>query len=96
MFDLEKLKDSYCGDLVWLKEIEKQMSEISIKSDAQRERFIKAYHIINILYRLNYIVLETEINSNVAEYNGQVQEIYSKMKYDLTELLGITEFWNLI
>ena len=96
MFDLEKLVESYCGDLCWLEEIERQMCKISTTNKEQIKRFGKAEYLIKLLYKLNYVVIETETNTIAEKYYEQMHEVYAEMKYDLTTLLGINDFWEMI
>ena len=95
MFDLKRLVESYSGDLCWLKEIEKQINNAKITNKYQNERIEKAKYMIDLLYKLNYIVIETETNE-IAEKYYNIHDIYGDMKYDLTELLGITDFWEMV
>lgn len=92
-FDLEELVEAYDNDWRWLVKLNKQVFtnkrlSVDIKS--------KAHNILEILSKLNYVRIQTETNASVSEYNGEIQELYSKIKLDLTTLLGINDFWNMI
>lgn len=92
MFDLEKLKESYCGDLCWLEELERQV----IENHAKIKNVEVIYNFLRVLWRMNYVVVETETENYASKYNIQAQELYSQMKLDLTEMLGISEFWEML
>ena len=92
MFDLEKLKDAYCGDITWLEELERQV----IENHAKIKNVEVIYNFLRILWRMNYVVVETETKEFASKYNGDVYEVYRQMKLDLTEMLGISEFWEML
>lgn len=92
MFDLKKLVESYCGDLCWLTELSKQIE----KNENNIDNIEEVYLLLKVLFKMNYIVVETETENYASKYNIQAQELYSQMKVDLTEMLGISEFWEMI
>ena len=92
MFDLEKLKESYCGDLCWLEELKKQIEENADKI----EHIETVRNLLATLFNMNYVVVETETEEYASKYNIAVADIYCQMKYDLTNMLGISEFWEMI
>ena len=92
MFDLEKLKESYCGDLCWLEELERQI----VKNEKEIKDLETVLDLKELLFKMNYIIIETETNECASKYNGELYEVYRQMKLDLTEMLGISEFWEML
>ena len=43
--------------------------------------------LLTCLYELNFVLIETETKNYASKYNMQVQELYSKMKSDLFDIL---------
>jgi uncharacterized protein YlzI (FlbEa/FlbD family) len=92
MFDMKKLVESYCGDLCWLEELKKQIEENADKI----ENIETVRNLLATLFNMNYVVVETETEEYASKYNIAVADIYCQMKYDLTTMLGINEFWEMI
>lgn len=97
--DKEKIIKSYCGDSVWLEEVESQILENlnNNLNNLTKEEIVqleKAKELIIILYKMNYIIVETETKEYFDKYNAQVLELYSTMKIDLMELLDYDNFWE--
>ena len=92
MFDLEKLKESYCGDWAWLKELENQVKN----NESKIENVENVYKLIQTLYAMNYVIIETETEDYAEKYYNETHEIYAQMKYDLTTMIGINEFWEMV
>ncbi len=76
------------GDSIGLSEIDKQLKHIN-DVDGYIERNIE--DLLICISNLNYILIETESENYASKYNMKVQELYSEMKADLFERLGITE-----
>lgn len=97
--DKEKIIKSYCGDIVWLEEVESQILEnlnnnLNNLTNKEIMQLEKAKELIIILYKMNYIIVETETKEYFDKYNAQVLELYSTMKIDLMELLDYDNFWE--
>lgn len=97
--DKEKIIKSYCGDDVWLEEVENQILEnlnnnLNNLTNKEIMQLEKARELIIILYKMNYIIVETETEEYFDKYNAQVFELYSTMKIDLMELLDYNNFWE--
>lgn len=92
MFDLKKLVESYCGDLCWLEEIGRQI----VDNESKIENIEEVKNLLTTLFKMNYVMVETETEEYASKYNTAVADIYCQMKYDLTTLLGINEFWEMI
>ena len=87
--DKEKLINSYNnGDNSWLAEIEKQITEEDI------EIITTAKKMINLLWHINYAIIETEEEDYASKYNEQIHNINSEIKIDLMELLNYDDFWE--
>lgn len=86
----DKIIQAYIGDLHWLDVIEKEVKEY----DSEDKQDI--LRLINILYKMNYVVVETETEKYTSKYNEQAQDLYSEMKLYLTEMLGISDMWEVI
>lgn len=74
------------GDLNWLGVICKIVGQ---KND--NEEIIK---LLNILYKMNFILQETETENYAGKYNEQAQNLYSEMKIDLTKMLDYEDMWE--
>ena len=97
--DKEKIIKSYCGDNVWLEEIENQILEnlnnnLDNLTTEENIQLGKARELIIILYKMNYIIVETEIKEYFDKYNIQTFELYRTMKIDLMKLLDYDNFWE--
>ncbi len=79
---LEAFKEN--GDGMGLDEIQYQLEKVN-NVDKEINK------LLDFLYELNYLLIETEQENYAAKYNIKVQELYSEMKADLFERLGITE-----
>ena len=92
--DKEKIIEAYSGDWTWLMEIESQLNKIN--SDNEEEMNIKynALNLIQILWKMNYVIMETETEEYAEKYYDKAHELYSEMKIDLTEMLGIEDIWE--
>ena len=99
--DKEKIIKSYCGDNVWLEEIENQILEnlnnnLDNLTNKEIMQLGKARELIIILYKMNYIIIETETKEYFDKYNIQTFELYRTMKIDLMKLLDYDNFWEKI
>lgn len=97
--DKEKIIKSYCGDNVWLEEIENQILEnlnnnLDNLTTEENIQLGKARELIIILYKMNYIIVETETKEYFDKYNIQAFELYRAMKIDLMKLLDYDNFWE--
>ena len=97
--DKEKIIKSYCGDNVWLEEIENQILEnlnnnLDNLTMEENIQLGKARELITILYKMNYIIVETETKEYFDKYNIQTFELYRTMKIDLMKLLDYDNFWE--
>lgn len=79
---LETFKEN--GDGMGLDEIQYQLEKVD-NVDKEINK------LLDFLYELNYLLIETEQENYAAKYNVKAQELYSEMKADLFERLGITE-----
>ena len=68
------------GDLLGLDEVETQLEN---SKEVEQDLF----NLVTCLYKLNFVLIETETNNYASKYNIQVQELYSKMKSNLFEIL---------
>ncbi len=76
------------GDSMGLNEIDKQLKHIN---DVDGYIESKIEDLLICIFKLNYILVETESENYASKYNMKVQELYSEMKADLFERLGITK-----
>ena len=96
----KKIIDAYIGDLYWLETIQAEMQKYKenelYKSDLayDHEEFEKAEKMVVALFRMNFVVLETETEEYAEKYYTQAHELYAEMKVDLTEMLGIEDMWE--
>ena len=96
----KKIIDAYIGDLHWLDTIQEELQKYKenelYKSDVayDHEEFEKIENMVITLYRMNYVIMETETEEYAEKYYTQAHELYAEMKVDLTEMLGIEDMWE--
>ena len=96
----EKIIKAYIGDLYWLDTIREEVAkykdnELS-KSDLayDYEEFDRVVELISTLISMNGVVIDTETLEGLEKYYEQAHDLYSEMKIDLTEMLGIADMWE--
>lgn len=68
------------GDIIGLDELQTQL-----KNNTNVDQDL--LDLLTCLYELNFVLIETETKNYATKYNIQVQELYSKMKSDLFDIL---------
>ena len=68
------------GDIIGLDELQTQL-----KNNTNVDQDL--LDLLTCLYELNFVLIETETKNYASKYNMQVQELYSKMKSDLFDIL---------
>lgn len=68
------------GDIIGLDELQTQL-----KNNTNVDQDL--LDLLTCLYELNFVLIETETKNYATKYNIQVQELYSKMKSDLFNIL---------
>ena len=94
--DVEKIIKEYMGDSVWLEEIQYQVNKIETEDVEEQNVLYDVKELLIVLNKMNYIVVETEYMEYAEEFNEKAQELYSRMKIKLTEMLGISDFWEML
>lgn len=84
----DKIREAYIGDLTWLDTIAKEITKYDSKDKQEIEM------LLNTLYKMNYVIMETETEEYAEKYYDKVHELYSEMKIDLTKMLGIEDIWE--
>ena len=84
----DNIRKAYIGDLIWLDTIKEELT----KYESEDKNII--LKLIDILYSMNYIIIETEMEEYASKYNTQAQDLYSEMKIDLTKMIGYEEMWE--
>lgn len=46
--------------------------------------------------KINFVLVESENYGYASNYNDLTQELYSKMKSDFAEMIGINNLWEKI
>lgn len=92
--DKEKIIEAYSGDGIWLDEIESQLNKIDSNNVEEMNTRYDALNLIQILWKMNYIICETEDTNYAEKYYDKAHELYSEMKIDLTKMLGIEDIWE--
>lgn len=83
----ETILNSYnYGDYDWLETILK-----IVETKENNETVMK---LLNILFKMNFIIVETEQEEYASKYNVEAYSLYSEMKIDLTKMLGYEEMWE--
>lgn len=96
----KRIKEAYIGDLFWLNTIEEELEKYKknelIKSDLEYdyEEYDKIIRLINTLYQMNYVIIETETTDYAEKYYDNAHELYAEMKVDLTEMIGYEDMWE--
>lgn len=89
-YNKKQIKNAYnYGDSCWLDEIFKQTL-----SREDNKNYSEIMKLLTILYKMNFIIVETETEKYAGKYNDKIQEIYSEMKIDLTKLIDYEEMWE--
>lgn len=52
--------------------------------------------ISKIMEKINFVLVESENYGYASNYNDLTQELYSKMKSDFAEMIGINNLWEKI
>lgn len=94
--DKEKIIEAYSGDGIWLDEIESQLNKIDSDNEEEMNTRYDALNLIQILWKMNYVICKTEDDNYAEKYYDKVHELYSEMKIDLTKMLGIEDIWEKI
>ena len=84
----DKIREAYIGDLTWLDTIAKEITKYDSKDKQEIEM------LLNTLYKMNYVIMETETEEYAEKYYDKAHELYSEIKIDLTEMLGIGDIWE--
>ena len=84
----DKIREAYIRDLTWLDTIAKEITKYDSKDKQEIEM------LLNTLYKMNYVIMETETEEYAEKYYDKAHELYSEMKIDLTEMLGIEDIWE--
>ena len=82
----ETIKKAYIGDLTWLDTIRDIIKE--------KENNDEILELLNTIYKMNYIVIETETEKYASKYDGKAHDLYSEMKIDLMQMLNYEEMWE--
>ena len=80
------LKSYNYGDYDWLDTILK-----IVETKKENEDIMK---LLNILFKMNFIIVETEQEDYAEKYNIEAYDLYSKMKIDLTKMLDYEDMWE--
>ena len=92
--DVEKIIKAYTGDYTWLEELESQVNKIDTENVEEFNVLYDVKELITTLFHMLTVVVETETKEYASEFNSQAQELYSRMKIKLTEMLGIEDMWE--
>lgn len=93
--DYEKIKDLYSyGDIVWLEEIDRELSKIETENKEEQIAIEKADAMSQILWEMNDVFMSTENIHCLYKYYDKTHDLYAEMKVDLTEILGIEDMWE--
>lgn len=76
------------GDFQWLDTIMRIVEHIKNNEEVMK--------LLTVLFKMNFILNETETEEYASKYNLRVQELYSEMKIDLTKMLGYEEMWEVL
>ena len=68
------------GDIIGLDELQTQL-----KNNTNVDQDL--LDLLTCLYELNFVLIETETKNYATKYNIQVQDLYSKIKSDLFDIL---------
>lgn len=75
-----KFAQENIGDLAMLEEIERQLEELHMTEHEA---------LLEIAFKLNFILTETEINEEFSKYNIKASELYHEILIDLLDKLEI-------
>lgn len=77
------------GDLTWLENINET---VNLKEYFEGKDDILA--LLRVLFKMNYIVIETETEDYASKYESDIKDIYGEMKCDLMKRLNFEDFWQ--
>lgn len=93
--DYEKIKKEYSyGDIVWLEEIDRELSKIKTENKEEQIAIEKADAMSGLIWAMNDVIIQTENIKNLDKYYDKTHDLYAEMKVDLTEILGIEDMWE--
>ena len=84
----DKIREAYIGDLIWLDTIKEELTKYESED---KDIILK---LIDTLYEMNYVIIETETEEYAEKYYTQAHDLYSEMKIDLTKMIGYEEMWE--
>lgn len=92
--DVEKIIKAYIGDYTWLEEIQEQVNKIETENAKELDTIYDVQELLTLLFKMNYIVIETETQDYASDFYDTAHEVYSQMKIKLTQMLGIDFMWE--
>ena len=96
----DKIREAYIGDFHWFTVIREELekyneNELSkIDTEYDHEEYEKAMTLLETLFEMNSVIIDTEIIDFMGKYNTQAQDLYSEMKIDLTKMIGYEDIWE--
>lgn len=94
----KRILEAYIGDLYWFSIIKQEVTKTFAKMQTDLEYDYEKYNIIlkliDRLYEMNSIIIETETEEYAEKYHEKAHNLYSEMKIDLTKMIGYEEMWE--
>ena len=88
----DSIRRAYESDLIWLDTVKEEVTKTfqQMKSDLvyDYDDYNTILKLIDTLYSMNNVIIETEMEEYASKYNTQAQDLYSEMKIDLTKMIG--------
>ena len=96
----DKIKEAYIGDFHWFTVIREELekyneNELSkIDTEYDHEEYEKAMTLLETLFEMNSVIIDTETIDFMEKYYTQAHDLYSEMKIDLTKMIDYEEMWE--
>lgn len=92
--DKEKIIKAYISDVIWLDEIESQLSKIDSDNEEEINARRDAFKLIQMLYKMSYIICQITDTNYTEKYYDRIYDLQREMQIDLTKMLGIEDIWK--